>query len=86
VVYLNLGVTKYGFAPPDSADAKAPRPRKEFDTEPSPGRVATWPSTHVTAAAYVYVDERQAPASKSAVNLRTLVTNCPGPPGAVKRP
>lgn len=71
VVYLNLGVTKYGFSPPDGReDRTMQRPRKDWSIQ----QLRTGLQAKATTSA-LYTDERQNPGSPSAKNLRKLTLN-----------
>jgi hypothetical protein len=71
VVYLNLGVTKYGFSPPgNDEDKTSRRPRKDWSSEQVHAGLQV-----KAAASALYTDERQNPGSASARNLRKLTLN-----------
>jgi hypothetical protein len=71
VVYLNLGVAKYGFSPPgNDEDKTSRRPRKDWSSEQVHAGLQV-----KAAASALYTDERQNPGSASARNLRKLTLN-----------
>ena len=74
VVYLGIGVTKYGFASPAEDDELKVRSRKRARNsaeQPPDARLASARRLADPTGA----DERQTPASESATNLRRLILN-----------